>query len=81
MKTLLFVICLIFICSWPGCSNGIQDMAIRPHSLQRGVISQMNMRKVLAVDVTVDYNGEGGANTAHTPGKGNPPKAANNNAN
>uniref|UniRef100_A0A3Q7HWZ8 Uncharacterized protein n=1 Tax=Solanum lycopersicum TaxID=4081 RepID=A0A3Q7HWZ8_SOLLC len=77
MKTLLFVICLIFICSWPGCSYGIQDVA-KVHSLQREVINQMNMRKVLEVDVVVDYNGGGGANTAHTPGKGYPPKGANN---
>ncbi|KAM3321529.1 hypothetical protein P3S67_002680 [Capsicum chacoense] len=76
-STLLFVICLLFICSWPGCSNGIQDM-VRPHSLKREVINQMNMRKLLAVDVMVDYNGGGGPNTAHTPGKGNPPKGINN---
>ncbi|KAH0707256.1 hypothetical protein KY290_011847 [Solanum tuberosum] len=74
MKTLLFVICLIFICSWPGCTNGIQDVAL-PQGLQREVIGQMNMRKLLAVDATVDYD-EGGPNFSHTPGKGNPPIGA-----
>lgn len=44
------------------------------------VSSQMYMRKLLAVDVTIDYKGEGGPNTAHTPGKGNPPAKGANNA-
>ncbi|WMV44088.1 hypothetical protein MTR67_037473 [Solanum verrucosum] len=74
MKTLLFVICLIFICSWPGRTNGIQDVAL-PQVLQREVIGQMNVRKLLAMNATVDYD-EGGPNFSHTPGKGNPPIGA-----
>lgn len=36
------------------------------------MIGQMNVRKLLGVDATVDYD-EGGPNFSHTPGKGNPP--------
>ncbi|KAG5593450.1 hypothetical protein H5410_043964 [Solanum commersonii] len=71
MKTFLFVICLIFICSWPGHTNGIQDVA-RPEDLQREVIDQMNVRKLLPMDATVDYD-EAGPNFNHTPGGGYPP--------
>ncbi|TMX01802.1 hypothetical protein EJD97_023543 [Solanum chilense] len=74
MKTFLLVICLIFICSWPGHTNGIQDVA-RPENLRREMIGQMNVRKLLGVGATVDYD-EGGPNFSHTPGKGNPPTEA-----
>uniref|UniRef100_M1AVY7 Uncharacterized protein n=1 Tax=Solanum tuberosum TaxID=4113 RepID=M1AVY7_SOLTU len=57
-----------------GRTNGIQDVAL-PQGLQREVIGQMNVRKLLAVDATVDYD-EGGPNFSHTPGKGNPPIGA-----
>ncbi|WMV38383.1 hypothetical protein MTR67_031768 [Solanum verrucosum] len=35
----------------------------------------MNVRKLLAVDVMVDYD-EGGPDFSHTPDKGNPPRGA-----
>ncbi|KAG5593449.1 hypothetical protein H5410_043963 [Solanum commersonii] len=79
MKTLLFVICLIFICSWPGCTNGIQDVAL-PQGLQREVTFSSDWpnecaQAFLAVDAMVDYD-EGGPNFSHTPGKGSPPIGA-----